>query len=385
MGRRPPLLVLVAALLTTACSGTGGIPPGGSRGVTTATTVTTSSTTPTTTTTTTVPLPADVEVLARGVLMVGLPGHTLDDATAATLDAGTIGVILMGRNISDVQQVRALTSAAACAAGGPILVSVDQELSPVVDRLHGLVTPLPSSEEAREMPVADLQAVGRTLGEEMLAMGINVDLAPVIDVVRGSNPVLANRNLGNDPYLVAEKGVAFIEGLQAAGVVAVPKHFPGHGLSATDPHSGVTRIDASLDELRIVDWVPFEAAFAAGVQAVMIGHPIYDAIDPDLPASISPAVLALLRDRFGFDGVAITDSLTMQGVAEGRTAAELAVQSLAAGEDLLLALDPATVGEMVDAIVGAVNSGDLPLARLQEAYSRVALLAESAGTVTCEG
>ena len=216
-------------------------------------------------------------------------------------------------------------------------------------------------------------------------MGINVDLAPVLDVVRGSNPVLANRNLGSDPYLVAEKGIAFIKGLQAAGVVAVPKHFPGHGLSTTDPHSGVTRIDASADELRIVDWVPFEAAFAAGVQAVMIGHPIYDAIDPELPASLSPAVLALLRDRFGFDGVAITDSLTMQGVAEGRTAAELAVQSLAAGEDLLLALDPATVGQMVAAIVDAVDAGDLPLHRLQEAHSRVVLLAEHAGRVTCQG
>jgi len=184
---------------------------------------------------------------------------------------------------------------------------------------------------------------------------------------------------------VGELGAAFVRGLQAAGVIAVPKHFPGHGRSITDPHGVVTRIDASMEELEAVDFPPFDAVIAAGAPALMVGHPIYEALDADLPASLSPAVLDLLRDRFHFDGVAVTDSLSMTGVAAGREPGEVAVAALAAGEDLLLVVDPARVEETVAAIVAAVATGGLPLERLQEASARVLGLAEAAAPITCPG
>jgi beta-N-acetylhexosaminidase len=183
--------------------------------------------------------------------------------------------------------------------------------------------------------------------------------------------------------VVASLGAAFLRGLEQAGVVAVPKHFPGHGRATTDPHSAVTRITASLRDLRAVDFPPFAAAFDAGARAVMVGHPIYEAVDPDLPASLSPAVLALLRDDFDFDGVAITDSLSMQGVAAGRDPGRLAVEALAAGEDLLLFINPAVVEQAVAAIVAAVATGELPRARLQEASGRVRALAAAAAPISC--
>lgn len=389
---RGPVAPLVAlALLAAACStppeaGTS-VPPTGTGATTTTTTSATAGTTTVASTTTTIQPTTtteavDVRHLAHSVLMIGLPGPQLDESTAARLTAGASGIILFAGNIDGAGQLRSLTGEAACAAGGPLLVAVDQELGPVA-RLRGLVTPLPTTAEALAMSPLELELTGQLLGEEMLALGINVDLAPVVDVVQGPNPVLVDRHLGGDPELVGELGSAFLRGLQQAGVIAVPKHFPGHGRSTTDPHGAVTRIAAPIEDLGAVDFLPFETVIAAGAAALLVGHPIYEAIDPSLPASLSPEVLALLRDRFGFAGVAITDSLSMAGVAAGREPGDLAVLALAAGEDLLLVVNPAQVEEMVAAIVAAVATGDLPLERLQEASARVLRLAGSAAPIAC--
>jgi beta-N-acetylhexosaminidase len=393
--RRTGPVLLALALLSAGCA-SGGIAPTvptttipATTSTTTAPTTTLSTTTapPTTTTTTTAPPttttePVDVPGLARVVLMVGLAGEGIDEAMAAHLAAGGQSLILFAGDIGTAAQLRSLTREAACAASGPLLIAVDQELGPVA-RLRGLVTPLPTTAEALEMTPLELELTGQLLGDEMLALGINVDLAPVLDVVAGSSPALNGRHLGSDPQVVAELGTAFLRGLEQAGVVAVPKHFPGHGRAVTDPHAEAAYVDASLADLEAVDFVPFEAAFAAGARAVMVGHPIYAAIDPNLPASMSPAVLTLLRERFGFNGVAMTDSLSMAGVAQGRDPGQLAAAALAAGEDLLLVVDPAAVEDTVAAIVAAVATGDLTLARLQEAASRVRALAAAAAPIPC--
>jgi beta-N-acetylhexosaminidase len=316
-------------------------------------------------------------------MLIGLEGPELDQATADHLAAGGAGIILFDRNVVSAEQLRALTSAAGCAAEHPLLVAVDQEPGPIARLGDDLVSRLPAPAQALSLQPETWAGVAAVLGEELIALGINMDLAPIVDVVSGSNPVLEGRHFGDDPELVAEFGSAFVEGLAQAGVIGVLKHFPGHGRSATDPHTGVVRIDASAGDLAEADWVPFEMGIEQGARAVMLGHPIYDAIDPELPASISPVVLSLLRTRFAFDGVAITDSLSMPGVAEGRTPGELAVMALAAGEDLLLVEAPFHVEPMLDEIVAAVADGRLSLDRLQEAATRVAALAESAGRVAC--
>ncbi|MFH1330366.1 MAG: glycoside hydrolase family 3 N-terminal domain-containing protein [Actinomycetota bacterium] len=378
--RGPGPTLLALALLCAGCAASGSedtiAPPTTTSSPPPITAPATTSTTPTTT------APVDVPALARRVLLVGLAGRGVDEAAAAHLAAGGRGIVLFDANIGSAEQVRSLTNEAACAAAGPLLVAVDQELGPV-GRLQGLVTPLPATAEALQMTPLELEITGQLLGDEMLALGINMDLAPVLDVVAGPNPALEDRHLGADPEVVAELGTAFLRGLETAGVIAVPKHFPGHGRATTDPHDEATRITASLEELEAVDFLPFQAAFAAGARAVMVGHPIYAALDPVLPASISPAVLRLLRDAFGFQGVAITDALNMAAVAEGRDPGRLAVQALAAGEDLLLVVDPEVVEDTVAAIVAAVATGQLTLRRLQEASSRVLALAAAAAPIRC--
>jgi beta-N-acetylhexosaminidase len=384
--RRPGPALLALALLAAGCSGSGGagttLPPTTAPPSTSSSTTSTSTTPPTTDTTFATTVPVDVPGLARAVLMVGLTGVAIDEATAAHLAAGGQGLILLGENIASAAQVRSLTGEAACAASGPLLIAVDQELGKVA-RLRGLVTPLPTTTEALEMTPEELEITGQLLGDEMLALGINVDFAPVLDVVAGPNPALEGRHLGPDPQAVADLGLAFWRGLELAGVIAVPKHFPGHGRAAADPHEEAVRVAATLADLRAVDFLPFAAAVAAGARAIMVGHPFYESLDPDLPASLSPAVLGLLRGEFGFGGVAVTDALNMPGVAVGRDPGELAVSALAAGEDLLLVIAPAQVEPTVAAIVAAVATGGLGLERLQEAAARVRALAAAAAPIAC--
>lgn len=233
------------------------------------------------------------------------------------------------------------------------------------------------------LPVAEFRAAAAVMAGAMIGVGINLDLAPVVDVARGTNPVLVGRNFGSDAAVVADKGKAFIEALAGSGVGSTAKHFPGHGLSTVDPHVVVTPIDADLETLQTVDFPPFRTAIASGAGAVMIGHPIYAALDPENPASLSPAVLTLLRTDFGFDGVAMTDAFSMAGVREGRTLGQVTVEALAAGQDMLIVDNPTEVTVVVEEIVAAVSDGSLDRERLGQAAGRVRRLAGSLASVEC--
>jgi beta-N-acetylhexosaminidase len=290
-------------------------------------------------------------------------------------------VILFSTNIAEPTQLRHLTTTIACTAGSPVLIATDQELGRV-QRLRGLVTPTPTPAQTIQSSAESALEVAHQLGRDLIGLGINMDLAPILDVVRGPNPVLAGRAYPGDAATVAEFGSAFTAGLQSTGVVATAKHFPGHGLSNNDPHVAVTRIGAGLATLES-DLEPFRSALAAGVKAVMVGHPIYEALDPDLPASLSPTVLAYLRDSLGFTGVAVTDGLSMRAVRAGRSFPEVVVQAVRAGEDLLIVEDIADAEVAVNAIVEAVHQGALNRTRVAEAAARVRTLAAWASQPTC--
>jgi beta-N-acetylhexosaminidase len=342
--------------------------------------------TTTTTSTTVVSQPSGIERMARTVIMVTLRSTSLSAEEREHLARGGRSVILFGPNIAEPAQVTMLTADIACAAGRPPLIAVDHELGVEVRRLGGgMVSPLPTPDEALAMTPEDVRSAAIRLGREMLNLGINVDLAPVVDVVDGPNPVLAGRHLGADPEAVATVGAAFVAGLSDAGVVAVPKHFPGHGRTVTDPHDESAVVHATMRDLEFTDWPPFDAAFAAGAPAVMVGHPVYTAIDDAAPASLSPAVYQLLRQRFEFDGVAVTDALGMAALAGLGDPGQIAVAALAAGADLLVFEDPLIVESVVDAVMRAALDRSLPRDRLAEAAARVDALAESAARVRCVG
>lgn len=322
-------------------------------------------------------VPAPLERRAAAVLVVGLPDVTTaeDPLVAAVTDVGVGGVFLAGGNVESAEQVTALVDGLRGRSEGPLLVSTDEE-SGRVAVMRDVVGSGPSPRRlARQETPEDVRAYAAGIGEQLAAVGIDLDLAPVLDLDGGAwDGVIGDRSFSDDPTVASQYGLAFSLGLHDAGVTPTVKHFPGHGRAGTDPHTGSAQVDASLDELRATDLVPFQDAVDAGVPVVMLGHPTYTAIDPDRPVSLSPAGYELLRST-GFEGVAITDSLGMGAVNQRWPFPEAAVMAIEAGADAALATDGTQAAAMRDALVEAVRSGRLPEERLSLAAARVTALA----------
>ncbi|HEX4258880.1 MAG TPA: glycoside hydrolase family 3 N-terminal domain-containing protein, partial [Streptosporangiaceae bacterium] len=223
------------------------------------------------------------------------------------------------------------------------------------------------------------QRVHRAIGTDLAQLGINVDLAPCVDVLDGEeNPAIGTRSFGADPALVSRHAAAAVLGVQSAGVAATAKHFPGHGSTRADTHEVVASITGDLDEVWRRDLPPFQAAIAAGTAAIMPGHLRLPELTGDLPASLSAAAMTgLLRGELGFQGVIISDALEMRAVSRPYGIPEAAVMAVIAGVDLLC-LGRDTSETVYRAIVAALSeaarSGRLPAARLEEAADRVARL-----------
>lgn len=264
----------------------------------------------------------------------------------------------------------------------PLLVSSDVE--PGLGRLEGGVfapgsllggsaTVLPSNMAiGATRRIEHARAAGHITGEESRAVGIHLAFAPTADVNNNpSNPVINVRSFGEDPLLVAAMTTAFVEGVQDAGVAATIKHFPGHGDTNVDSHLALPVIRATRERLDAVELVPFRAAIEAGVAAVMSAHIALPAITYDsTPATLSPSLLTgLLRDTLGFQGLIVTDAMDMRGISAGYGVRQSAVKAVQAGADILLM--PPDVPAAIDAVVAAVERGDIPHAQIERSVRRI--------------
>ncbi|MCC7210020.1 MAG: glycoside hydrolase family 3 protein [Anaerolineae bacterium] len=219
----------------------------------------------------------------------------------------------------------------------PPLIGIDQEGGQLV-AVTGGATELPGNMAlAATRDPALAEAAGRILGRELLAMGVNLNFAPSLDVnINPANPVIGVRSFGDDPALVAEMGVALLCGMQAEGVIAAAKHFPGHGDTAADSHYAAPSLPHSRERIEQVELAPFRAAIRAGVGALLTAHVRLDALDAARPATLSPAVLGgLLRGEMGFSGLIITDAMDMHAVAQFG-ALQSVSGAMDAGADLIL-------------------------------------------------
>jgi beta-N-acetylhexosaminidase len=274
------------------------------------------------------------------LLMMGIPGPHVDAAARELVcDLHVGGIILFARNLESPGQVwqltRDLQRLAREAGGPPLLIAVDQE-GGRVQRLKAPFTLIPPARElAAQSTPAEVAALARRVARELFLVGINVNLAPVLDVARGPECPLGDRSYSSDPELVTAFATAAIRGYLAGGVIPVAKHFPGLGDTLADSHQ-VLPAAASPDPERRVDLLPFRQAVAAQVPAVMTAHllvPLWDS----LPATLSRVALQdWLRRRLGFQGVIITDDLEMGAIARQQSVPLAASQALAAGADLLL-------------------------------------------------
>jgi len=308
-----------------------------------------------------------------------MPGATLPvelRSLAREFDLG--GVILFGRNIETPEQVAELAAEGeALGRELPAWVSVDQEGGRVA-RLKDPFTkwpPMATLGRAGTQSEALAERFAKALADELLAVGITLDYAPVLDIhTNPKNPVIGDRALAERAEDVARLGRVIIRGLQAAGLAACGKHFPGHGDTSTDSHVELPLVEHAPDRLRAIEFEPFRAAIAERVAFIMTAHVLVPSFDAARPASLSPAIVQqLLRDELRFEGVILSDDLEMKAVSAHYQVPEAAVEAIRAGCDgvLVCSGDIDLQGRTLEALVRAVESGTIPAARHDAAFARL--------------
>ncbi len=315
-----------------------------------------------------------------GQYLIGsMPGTSLPvelRSLAREFDLG--GVILFSRNIEAPEQVAELS--ADCELLGrttPAWVSVDQEGGRVA-RLKEPFTkwpPMATLGRAGQGSEALAERFAKALADELLAVGITLDYAPVLDIhTNPKNPVIGDRALAERAEDVAKLGRAIIRALQGAGLAACGKHFPGHGDTSADSHFELPLVEHPPDRLRAIEFEPFRAAIAEQVAFIMTAHVLVPSLDETRPATLSPEIVQrLLRDELRFDGVILSDDLEMKAVSTRYAVPEAAVDAIRAGCDGLLICsgDVDLQGRTLEALVRAVESGQIPATRHDDAFARL--------------
>jgi beta-N-acetylhexosaminidase len=325
------------------------------------------------------------------MFMVTIHGTVLPEVGVDFLQRWQPGAaVLLTSNAGPPQAVAQLTNSyqqAMISGGGlPLLIAIDHEGGRVQRLTAGFTTlPVPALINAAQ----DLQLAfdyGQLMAEELRAVGINMNLAPVADLeTNPANPIIRRRAFGSNPHMVGQTISQVIQGMQTNGVVATVKHFPGHGETDRDSHVELPVLDLSLERLQTTELIPFAQAIDAGADAVMVAHLWFPQLDPqaELPASLSYNVVQdLLREQLGFEGIIMTDALDMDAIDQQFSYAQAAVMAVQAGVDLLtmgpgLGLD--TQAAMIQAVIDAVRAGIIPETRIQASAARILAVKERYG------
>ena len=330
----------------------------------------------------------------------------INDDVAAILERhGFAGVVLFSQNAAENEATAKLIDAMQTANAKhrtQLLVAVDQEGGGVTRLGQGTAFPGNMALGAANDLTATA-AAARIIGEELGALGFNFNFAPVVDVNSNpANPVIGTRSFSDDAQIAAKQGAAFMSALMETGVISTLKHFPGHGDTNTNSHTGLPRIDKTYDELKANELVPFAACIDAGAEAIMTAHIEYPAIEKEtyvskdsgeaitLPATLSKTILTdILRGDMGFDGVILTDAMEMDAIAKNFDPMDAARLAICAGVDILLT--PVDPGRMTDAegiaqldryiadLTALVDSGAIPMERVDESVARILALKEKHG------
>jgi beta-N-acetylhexosaminidase len=329
------------------------------------------------------------------MLLAGFRGLTVKDAaeTVADIrDRGLGGVLLFdydtptktfGRNVSTPAQVRSLVAGLRAAASIPLLVAIDEE-GGQVDRLkarHGFPATFSERALGARDDAADTRQRANAIGQTLSGLGIDLDLAPVVDLdVNPTNPIIGalDRSFSADAEVVTRQGLAYLAGLHDAGVGGTLKHFPGHGSSTADTHLGWVDVTKTWSEAELA---PFRAIIATGAaDAVLVAH-VFDAdLDPTYPASLSSAVIGgMLRGDLGFDGVVITDDLQMGAIRSVYGYVTAVERAILAGADILTianeqVYEPGIVATTIDIVEAAITAGRIDPARIDASWRRISAL-----------
>jgi beta-N-acetylhexosaminidase len=320
--------------------------------------------------------------LAGSCILGGSRERMLHPTLASMLGRGALaGIIVGSENVRNLTELRATLDAVRARVGSaapPALVAADQE-GGSVSHLSPMLPRMPSIHELGTLDdVALTERWGAAMGAELRRAGVNLDLAPVLDVrTNPRNMVVHLRTFGARPELVARHARPMVNGLLGAGVLTCVKHFPGHGDTALDSHQGLPRVAHDITRLEAVELVPFREVMAL-TPAVMLAHVVYAGVDAAYPATLSRAVAhGVLRERLGFRGVTVSDDLEMSAIRSNWGVSAGAVRSMEAGCDLLLiAHSPHIAIETARIMARRAADNDAFRARLEEAAGRVRALRE---------
>ena len=324
-----------------------------------------------------------VEEKIGQLLMFGLEGKDMpsDDFVKLTGKYHIGNAILLGVNMSTADSDGGFSRAAALTdaiqelapRGIPFIISIDVEGGNVV-RFHWDPWLASAKDLGDADDPADAQARFAAIGTKLMETGLNMDLAPVVDMAEDPmTSFLTTRIISNDPEVTCRIAKAIIDGLHESKCLTSAKHFPGHGGTAGDSHEMMPTIRKTKEELEAYDFISFRAAIEAGVDSVMIAHILYPELDSENLATVSPAILTgILRKEMGFDGIIISDDFRMKGLATQMSAGEGAVRFLLAGGDVVLCgPDPEKQEEICKSLLAAVEDGTLPEERIDESLRRV--------------
>lgn len=316
---------------------------------------------------------SDLERQAASLFTVGFYGKTVTDDLKGLLDRGVGGVIFFARNVGTPSEVLELNRDIKAAANRPLVLAIDQEGGQVA-RLRNGFTALPPMRAVGATGSATLaRELGGLMARELRAVGFDMNYAPVLDIdTNPQNPIIAARSFGRTPELVTELGLALAAGLEAGGVAACGKHFPGHGDTSQDSHLELPTLPHALERLERVELAPFRAAAKAGIASFMTAHVIFEAVDSKYPATMSRAVLTgILREKLGYDGLVVTDDVEMKAIADNYGVEEAVLLGLNAGVDHFLCCHTAELAHRaIDAVVRAVEGGKLSQPVLDTATRR---------------
>lgn len=315
------------------------------------------------------------------LFMIGFDGTAVSSELASFLkEYKPGGVILFSRNLESMAQTVELTQdLQRCSPHSPLLISIDQE-GGRVSRLPKGFTIFPPCEVLGRCRSSELAyAAAATTAKELRAVGINMNMSPVLDVNSNpANPVIGDRAFGTTPDVVSELGLATVGGLQDNRVVACGKHFPGHGDTTSDSHKELPIVSATRERLERIEFPPFRHAVTNGVATMMTAHVVYQALDVSRPATLSPNIIGrLLREELHYDGVVLTDDLEMHAIIDHYGIGDATIQAIQAGCDMpLICKDRDRIVAGLNAVDKAVADGDISAGRLAQSLARIRRLKE---------
>lgn len=312
------------------------------------------------------------------MVIVGLEGYTISESSREMIDEYHVGgFVLLGENVSSSNQIITLVNSLKNANSKnkiPLFLSIDEE--------GGRVSRIP--QEFKKFPSNKIIGginnttfsfkIGSLIASELKGFGLNMDFAPVLDINSNpNNPIIGDRSFGSNPEIVARLGIQTMKGIQSGSIIPVVKHFPGHGDTSMDSHIGLPTVNNTHDRLKSFEFLPFSEAIKNNADAVMIAHILLPKIDSNNPASMSKIIITdNLRNSLKFNGVIITDDMTMGAITKNYNIGAAAVKSVNAGTDIILVChlyDNETV--VLNALRKAAESGAIPESQINESVYRI--------------